>query len=109
MEIDRKKEIERKKERLAQLRQQRLMRGESLGSLGSLSSIPSYTSLVNTSKEVEELVNQLIGPPGEEYFKLSRQESTLQEKENQPPPQPPKKVELVMQDVQLFELTPQVF
>jgi hypothetical protein len=60
-------------------------------------------------------VNQLIGPPGEEYFRSltsQRQESTISiDKENQPPLEIhhlPKKVELVVQDVALFELIPEV-
>jgi hypothetical protein len=63
---------------------------------------------------VEELVNQLIGPPGEEYYRKSQ---TLSEstKENVPPPKETnlksldaKAMELVIRDVSSIELLPEV-
>lgn len=56
---DRKLEIKRKQDRLAELRQARINRGESIP---GLSSLKSTTSLLSSKEDIESFVESLIGP-----------------------------------------------
>ncbi|KAJ3000737.1 hypothetical protein HDV02_003539 [Globomyces sp. JEL0801] len=108
MSMDRKKEIDQKRERLNQIRQAKLARGESSSSFASIPSISA------SSKEVEDLVNSLIGPHGQETWRSSLSYQTSQVSladEDVLPPQkqivkePPK--ELVLNSVVMVDYVPE--
>ncbi|KAJ3258464.1 hypothetical protein HK103_003586 [Boothiomyces macroporosus] len=98
MESERKKEIEKKRERLLQLKQAKLMRSESATSFASI-----------TGKEVEDLVNSLIGPPGEEWKSFnSLRDSSEQLFPEEPQPKPVQITrELSIESIGVFDFLPE--
>ncbi|KAJ3275934.1 hypothetical protein HDV01_006801 [Terramyces sp. JEL0728] len=88
MESERKREIEKKRERLLQLKQAKLMRSETI-----------------SSKEVEELVNSLIGPPGNEWKNSLRDTSAQAIPAEEPKPTIAK--ELSIESIGVFDFLPE--
>ncbi|KAJ3305711.1 hypothetical protein HDV03_001119 [Kappamyces sp. JEL0829] len=104
-EQDRKLEIQRKKQRLEQLRNARMKRGElsSALDLSGLATSHSYTAPLSTSKEVEELVNSLIGPPAKAAKDTGQ--AVIAPENQDKPPRP--NLKLQMDTVQLVDFSPE--